>query len=96
MVEKCQMAAADIAKLEVLNNSNVYATVNAMESLRVSRLLVTDHAGVALYDSYGADSALGSYVLLPEVVQAMEGTVGYDVFSWEYHDGIMKSEAKRS
>lgn len=91
MVEKCQMAAADIAKLEVLNNSNVYATVNAMESLRVSRLLVTDHAGVALYDSYGADSALGSYVLLPEVVQAMEGNDGYDVFSWEYHDGIMLS-----
>ena len=91
MVEKCQLAAADIAKLEVLNNSNVSEAVNAMESLRVSRLLVTDHAGVVLYDSYVSDSALGSYALLPEVVQAMEGTVGYDVFSWEYHDGIMLS-----
>ena len=91
MVEKCQLAAADIAKLEVLNNSNVSGAVNAMESLRVSRLLVTDHAGVVLYDSYVADSALGSYALLPEVVQAMEGTVGFDVFSWEYHDGIMLS-----
>ncbi len=91
MVEKCQLAAAEIATLEVLNNSNVSAAVNAMESLRVSRLLVTDHAGVVLYDSYAADSALGSYVLLPEVVQAMEGTDGFDVFSWEYHDGIMLS-----
>ncbi len=91
MVEKCQVAAADIATLEVLNTSNVSNTVNAMEGLRVSRLLVTDHAGLVLYDSYVSDSALGSYALLPEVVQAMEGNIGYDVFSWEYHDGIMLS-----
>ena len=93
MVEKCQLAAADIATLEVLNTSNVSKAVSGMESLRVTRLLVTDHAGTVLYDSYIADSALGSYVLLPEVVQAMEGTVGNDVFSWEYHDGIMISKA---
>ena len=93
MVEKCQLAAADIATLEVLNTSNVSKAVSGMESLRVTRLLVTDHAGTVLYDSYIADSALGSYVLLPEVVQAMEGTVGNDVFSWEYHDGIMISRA---
>ncbi len=93
MVEKCQLAATDIATLEVLNTANVSNAVSSMESLRVTRLLVTDHAGVVLYDSYVADSALGSYVLLPEVVQAMEGTGGNDVFSWEYHDGIMLSRA---
>ena len=91
MVEKCQLAASDIAKLEVLNTANVSKAVNSMEGLRVTRLLVTDNAGVVLYDSYGADSALGSYALLPEVVQAMAGTTGNDVFSWEYHDGIMLS-----
>ena len=82
MVEKCQLAAADIATLEVLNTTNVSKAVSGMDSLRVTRLLVTDHAGTVLYDSYVADSALGSYILLPEVVQAMEGTVGNDVFSW--------------
>ena len=91
MVEKCQLAAADIATLEVLNTTNVSETVNSMESLRVTRLLVTDYAGVVLYDSHTADSALGSYALLPEVVQALEGASGFDVFSWEYHDGIMLS-----
>ncbi len=91
MVEKCQLAAADIAKLEVLNTTNVSEAVSSMEGLRVTRLLVTDYAGVVLYDSYVADSSLGSYVLLPEVVQAMEGATGYDVFFWEYHDGIMLS-----
>ena len=93
MVEKCQLAAADIATLEVRNTTNVSKAVSGMDSLRVTRLLVTDHAGTVLYDSYVADSALGSYILLPEVVQAMEGTVGNDVFSWEYHDGIMISRA---
>ena len=93
MVEKCQLAAADIATLEVLNTTNVSKAVSGMDSLRVTRLLVTDHAGTVLYDSYIADSALGSYILLPEVVQAMEGTAGNDVFSWEYHDGIMISRA---
>ncbi len=91
MVEKCQLAAADFATLDVLNSNNVTAAVSGMESLRVTRLIVTDPAGLVLYDSYVADSALGSYVLLPEVVQAMDGTGGHDVFSWEYHDGIMIS-----
>lgn len=91
MVEKCQLASADIAKLEVLNPVNVSKAINSMEGLRVTRLLVTDQAGVVLYDSYSTDSALGSYGLLPEVVQAMGGTGGNDVFSWQYHDGIMLS-----
>ena len=91
MVEKCQVAAADIATLEVLNASNVASTVNAMEGLRVTRLMVTDHAGVVLYDSYLTDSSLGSYALLPEIVQALDFAGGYDVFSWEYHDGVMLS-----
>lgn len=91
MVEKCQVAAADIATLEVLNASNVASTVNAMEGLRVTRLMVTDHAGVVLYDSYLTDSSLGSYALLPEIVQALDFSGGYDVFSWEYHDGVMLS-----
>ncbi len=93
MVEKCQLAAAEIATLEVINTSNVSDTLGKLESLRVTRLIVTDYKGMALYDSHGADSSLGSYVLLPEVVQAMEGASGYDVFSWEYHEGIMLSRA---
>lgn len=91
MVEKCQLASADIGSLEVINTANVSKAVNSMEGLRVTRLLVTNHAGVVVYDSHYADSALGSYALLPEVVKAMEGTSGNDVFSWDYRDGIMLS-----
>ena len=92
MVEKCQLAAAEIATLDVLNTTNVAEAVNKMDSLRVTRLLVTDYTGKVLHDSYAADPSLGSYALLPEVVQAMDGIKGNDVFSWRYHDGVMQSQ----
>ena len=91
MVEKCRLAATDFADLEVLNTANVSRVATAMEGLRVTRLLITDYNGTVLYDSHTANSALGNYALLPEVVQSMQGTVGQDVFSWEYHDGVMLS-----
>lgn len=91
MVEKCQLASSDIAKLETLDTARVSQMVSSMEGLRVTRLLVTNRAGIVLYDSYTADSALGSYALLPEIVQAMDGSTGNDVFSWQYHDGVMLS-----
>ena len=87
MIEKNKLAAAEIANLEVLNNANVAAALSNMEGLTVTRLLVTDPAGLTVYDS--ADSAaVGSYALLPEIVSAIGG---YDVFTWRYHDGSMRS-----
>ena len=93
MIEKCHLAAAEIAKLEVLNTSNVTDTISRMDSLRNTRLIVVDRTATALYDSYSADSSVGNYILLPEVVQALEGIRGNDVFSWEYQDSIMQSRA---
>ena len=91
MFEKCHLAAAEIAKLEVLTSSNVTDAISRMDSLRNTRLIVVDHTATALYDSYSKDSSVGSYVLLPEVVSALDGTLGNDVFSWEYQNGIMRS-----
>lgn len=89
MIEKCLLASSEIAGLEVLSPSTASSAVSQMESLKVSRLIITDQAGKAVYDSWDS-RALGSYALLPEIVSAMEG---YDVFSWEYHDGTMQSRA---
>ncbi len=89
MIEKCQLAAAEIAGLEVLNPSTATTSVSQMGSLRVTRLLITSQSGTVMYDSLG-EAAAGSYVLLPEVVQALKGN---DVFSWRYHDGAMQSYA---
>ena len=88
MIEKCQLAADEIANLEVVNSATVTAAVEQMGSLKVSRLIITDQNGIAFYDSYG--SAVGSYVLFPEIIQAIAGN---DVYTCLYQNGIMSSHA---
>ena len=95
MIEKCQLASDEIAAAEVLNTSTVSGIVNKMDSLKVTRMIVTDQRGIALYDSQ--QRAVGSYALLPEILQALGknelGTEGNDVFSWNYKKGVMISRA---
>ena len=89
MIEKCQLAAAEISAEEVLNATTSANAVKQMGSLRVTRLVITDHNGMAIYDS-AADPQVGKHMLLPEIVQALDGN---DVFSWNYHAGTMQSRA---
>ena len=89
MIEKCQLAASEISSEEVLNTTTVNRVVEQMGHLRVSRLVVVDRSGVALYDS-SAESQIGKYVLLPEIIVALDSN---DVFSWNYRDGDMYSRA---
>ena len=95
MIEKCQLASDEIATLDVLTPAAVTAIVNQMESLKITRLIVTDQSGAALYDSAG--EAAGTYVLLPEILRALKSDAqtptGSDIFSWHYHDGAMDSRA---
>ena len=95
MVERCQLASAEIADLEVLNPGTVSTAISGMGNFRVSRIIVTDHTGLAIYDSAREDSALGRYALLPEIVAAMEVTAsapeGNDVFSGSFRDSVLRS-----
>ncbi len=95
MIEKCQLASDEIATLEVLNPSTVSGIVGQMDSLKVSRMIVTDQKGIALYDS--TKETVGSYVLFPEIIMSLGknelGLEGNDVFSWKYHSGTMESRA---
>jgi signal transduction histidine kinase len=90
MIERCHLIAAEIRSLDVINASTVSKVIQNMVSLRVTRLIVTDSNGVAIYDSLDSNSSLGSIVLLPEIVKAMDG---YNIFSWSYKDGTMLSRA---
>ena len=87
MIEKCQLAANEISELEVINTSTITDAINQMGSLKIHRLIVTDHTGLTLYDS---SSSAPRYMLLPEIVCAMEGN---DVFSCKYRDGVIQSHA---
>lgn len=90
MLDKCQLSAAEISGLEILNPTTVSAAVSQMGSLRVTRMVVTDPAGLCIYDSRENGSALGKVILLPETVSALQGN---DVFTWRYRDGTMESRA---
>ena len=90
MIEKCQLASDEIASLEVINAATVAGILQELDSLTATRLVVTDPSGLALYDSQG--TAVNTYVLFPEVLQALNGQ-GYDVFSSIYHDAIFESRA---
>ena len=88
MIEKCQLASDEIGALEVINNSTVSAVIDQLDSLKVTRLMVTDPAGMVIYDSW--ERFEGDYAMLPEILWAVDG---HDVFSWQYHDGAMNSRA---
>lgn len=88
LTEKCLLASDEISGLDVLNPSTVSSIVSQMESLKVSRMIVTDQAGITLYDSAGL--APGTRVLLPEVLEALSGN---DIFTGRYRNGAMISHA---
>jgi len=90
MLEKCQLAATEIASLDVLNTSTISNAVSQMGGLHVSRLVITDLNGICIYDSMSTESSGSSYILLPEVVKALESN---DVFTWQYQKGAMESHA---
>ncbi len=88
MIEKCLLVSDEIATLDVLNNTSISSIVGQMESLKVTRLMVTDQTGKILYDTQ--DSTIGSFSFFPEVLSAIKGN---DICSWNYHAGTTDSRA---
>ena len=98
MLEKCQLAADEVSQLDVLNSGSISNALDTIlhqntslewtDSIKTTRILVVDTAGQTIYDS--TETAEGNYCLFPEIVTALDGN---DVFSWQYHDGIIQSQA---
>ena len=98
MLEKCQLAADEIAQLDILNAESISDAMQTLRSqsdasdtadaIRTSRIIVVDTVGHVVYDSI--DRNVGGYCLFPEIVTALDGN---DVFSWQYRDGSMQSQA---
>lgn len=90
MIEKCLLTSSELGNLEIISASTIAKTVSNIGSMKVSRLIITDESGFSLYDSFAEASSVGKYVLLPEIVQALQMN---DVFTWSYCDGAMQSKA---
>ena len=94
MLDKCQLASDEISQLDVLNEEGIQEVLAQLGTLSVTRTIVTDPYGLALYDSMNAVD--GSYVVFPEIAQALDDSswqYGNDAFSWIYSDGSMRSSA---
>ena len=87
MTERCYLLSTEISQLEVLNRSAAAEVLLDLENLKVNRVIVTDVYSTVIYDSSG-NEAEGSYAMLPEIMKALQG---YDVFSWDYQEGVMHS-----
>ena len=86
MLEKATLTANEIGNLDVLNPTAIEETINRIDSLSFTRLLVTDASGKIIYDSHNSSG----YALFPQIVTALSG---HDVFTWHYDDGVMRSVA---
>ena len=84
LVEKCSLASDELEGLEQLDDAAVSRILEKMESLTVTRLIVSDETGCGVYDSAG--TAVNQRILLPEVLQALDGT---NVFNGDYKKGII-------
>ncbi|MCD7880078.1 MAG: HAMP domain-containing histidine kinase [Clostridiales bacterium] len=84
--------ASNLAGLETLTEDGVARVMEVIDDSSLTRVLVTDSAGLVLYDTaQGAEEdAYGRYALLQEVVLALQGQ---DVFQSAYQDGAFRSEA---
>ncbi len=71
-----------------LNEENVAAAMTVAEETGISRILVTDPAGLILYDSRETDSAQGRYAFYTELVQALRG---FDAFHVAFAEGAFQS-----
>ena len=79
-----------VAGLEELTEENVAQAMEAVEIDGVSRAVVTDENGLALYDTREVGSAAGYYVFYTELVQALRG---YSAVYSVYEEGAFCSSA---
>ena len=94
MYEKCHLASDEIAQLEVVNPEGISHVLTQLGSMTASRILITDPAGLAIYDSL--DQLTGTYCLFPEILLALDNSqhaYGNDAFSFLYTRGTIRSSA---
>ena len=87
-LEKAQLASYALGKLDSMTPSAVSATIEGINTLRVDQVIVTDPLGTPLYHTTG--TTVDQSVSQPQISQALDG---FDVFEWNYHNGVMQSEA---
>ena len=101
MKGQAAVIASALMELESLSAEQVERVMNMLDNTGLSRVLVTDPAGLILYDSLaqpigqtgregGGETPVYRYALDREIVQALQGQ---DVFYSKYRDTLFASSA---
>ena len=94
LLDKVQLITSSFSGVEMLTSDNTAQVISVLGDLNVNRVLITDGAGVILYDSdaddASEDTALGQYALLRPVAEALDGN---NVFYCRYASGLLMSYA---
>lgn len=90
MLDKAQLIATSLGGGMELTQDSVSQTIDAMEDVHMTRIVVTDPSGYAVYDTMRVQNEQGKLLLLPEIVQALGNQ---DVLYCRYDDGVLESRA---
>ncbi len=90
MQGQAAVIGSSLAGLEELTGDGVGQVMALLDDMDLSRILVTDEAGLILYDTREAENGVGRYALLQEVQLALSGS---DVFTAEYRGEAFLSRA---
>lgn len=85
---KAQLMTTALLQLDDLSAAKIKQAIYSLDDLHTTRTVVTDSAGVAVFDSLETGNAEGKRVLFPEIVTALRGN---DVFYGSYRAGAVES-----
>ena len=74
--DKLKVVTSSFSGVDALTQETAEQIISVIGDMNVTRLIVTDAAGRALYDSVPSQNAEGKFVLLEPVVQALEEARG--------------------
>ena len=90
LADKAQLMTAALLQVDDLTAPQAEQAVDSLEDLHTTRIVVTDSAGVALYDSLGVGNAEGRLLLFPEIASALRGN---DIFFSRFTNEAIESRA---
>ena len=88
--DKLKVVTSSFSGVDALTQETAEQIIAVIGDMNVTRLIVTDASGRALYDSVPGQNAEGKFVLLEPVVQALGGS---DFFHCVYENSTLKSYA---
>jgi signal transduction histidine kinase len=90
VMERARVIAASFQDLDSVTEEAAQQAVLVLGPQSYDRIVITDEAGFAVFDSLSVGNETGAQFLLPSVVQALEGS---DVFYSRFRSGLIECYA---